>query len=58
MIAYLDVEQLEPGGYFGGILVVDEFGLPVEFRHTLPVRPTSCSARSTAMRSTATCAPW
>ena len=40
MIGYLDVELHEPLGYFGGILVADEFGLPVEFRHTLPVRPT------------------
>ena len=40
MIGYLDVELHEPLGYLGGILVADEFGLPVEFRHTLPVRPT------------------
>jgi hypothetical protein len=40
VIAYLDVELHEPIGYLGGILVADEYGLPVEFRHTLPVRPT------------------
>jgi hypothetical protein len=40
VIGYLDVELHEPLGYLGGILVADEFGLPVEFRHTLPVRPT------------------
>lgn len=41
MIAYLDVQNLEPGGYLGGILVVDEFGLPVEFRHTVALRPSA-----------------
>lgn len=40
MIGYLAVEAFEPLGYVGGVLVVDRFGLPVEFRHTLPVRPT------------------
>ena len=40
MIGYLAVELHEPLGYVGGALVVDEFGLPLEFRHTLPVRPT------------------
>ena len=39
MIAYLDVQRLDPAGYLGGILVVDEFGLPLEFRHTLALRP-------------------
>jgi hypothetical protein len=40
MIGYLAVETREPLGYFGGILITDRFGLPVEFRHTLAVRPT------------------
>ena len=40
MIGYLDVLLQEPLGYVGGVLVTDEYGLPVEFRHTLPVRPT------------------
>jgi hypothetical protein len=40
VIAYLDVQQLGSAGYLGGILVVDEFGLPVEFRHTLALQPT------------------
>ena len=40
MIGYLVVESAEPLGYLGGVLVADEFGLPAEFRHTLPVRPT------------------
>jgi hypothetical protein len=40
VIAYLDVLKLDPAGYLGGILVVDEFGLPLEFRHTLALRPT------------------
>ena len=40
MIGYLAVTAQEPLGYLGGVLVADEFGLPVEFRHTLPVRPT------------------
>jgi hypothetical protein len=40
VIAYLVVDLYEPQGYLGGLLVADEFGLPVEFRHTLPVRPT------------------
>ena len=40
MIGYLAVELHEPLGYVGGALVVDEYGLPLEFRHTLPVRPT------------------
>ena len=39
MIAYLDVLRLDPAGYLGGILVVDEFGLPLEFRHTVALRP-------------------
>ena len=58
VIGYLDVQRLEPLGYLGGVLVADEFGLPLEFRHTLRAAPDrSCSARSTATRSTATCAP-
>ncbi len=40
MIGYLAVDRHGPVGYVGGRLVVDEVGLPVEFRHTLPVRPT------------------
>ncbi len=40
MIGYLAVELHEPLGYVGGALVVDRYGLPLEFRHTLPVRPT------------------
>lgn len=40
MIGYLDVLLVQPLGYVGGILVADEYGLPVEFRHTLPVQPT------------------
>ena len=40
MIGYLDVQQLGPAGYLGGLLVVDDFGLPVEFRHTLALQPT------------------
>jgi hypothetical protein len=40
MIGYLVVDLFEPVGYLGGVLVADEYGLPVEFRHTLPVRPT------------------
>lgn len=40
MIGYLAVTSQEPLGYLGGVLVADEYGLPVEFRHTLPVRPT------------------
>lgn len=44
MIAYLDVLRLDPAGYLGGILVVDEFGLPLEFRHTVAMRPTRLQA--------------
>jgi len=40
VIGYLAVTAQEPLGYLGGVLVADEYGLPVEFRHTLPVRPT------------------
>jgi hypothetical protein len=40
MIGYLDVQQLDPAGYLGGLLVVDDFGLPVEFRHSVALRPT------------------
>jgi hypothetical protein len=40
VIGYLDVQQVEPAGYLGGVLVVDEFGLPVEFRHSVALRPT------------------
>jgi hypothetical protein len=40
VIGYLAVTGGEPLGYLGGVLVADEYGLPVEFRHTLPVRPT------------------
>jgi hypothetical protein len=40
VIGYLDVLLQEPLGYVGGVLIADEYGLPVEFRHTLPVRPT------------------
>ena len=40
MIGYLAVTSQEPLFYLGGVLVADEYGLPVEFRHTLPVRPT------------------
>jgi hypothetical protein len=39
VIAYLDVLRLDPAGYLGGVLVVDEFGLPLEFRHTVALRP-------------------
>jgi hypothetical protein len=39
VIGYLDVQRLDPAGYLGGVLVVDEFGLPLEFRHTLALRP-------------------
>jgi hypothetical protein len=40
VIGYLAVALHEPAGYVGGVLVTDDFGLPLEFRHTLPVRPT------------------
>jgi hypothetical protein len=40
VIGYLAVTTQEPLFYVGGVLVADEYGLPVEFRHTLPVRPT------------------
>ena len=40
VIGYLAVTAQEPLFYLGGVLVADEYGLPVEFRHTLPVRPT------------------
>ena len=40
MIGYLEVVLAEPLGYVGGVLVADAFGLPLEFRHTMPVRPT------------------
>jgi hypothetical protein len=40
MIGYLDVQAFDAAGYLGGVLVVDEFGLPVEFRHSIALRPT------------------
>ncbi len=40
MLGYLAVDLHEPFGHVGGVLVVDGHGLPLEFRHTLPVRPT------------------
>ena len=40
MIGYLDVVQFDSSNYLGGLLVVDEFGLPIEFRHSLALRPT------------------
>jgi len=40
VIGYLDVQQFGPAGYLGGLLVVDDFGLPAEFRHTLALQPT------------------
>ena len=40
VIGYPAVTTQEPLFYVGGVLVADEYGLPVEFRHTLPVRPT------------------
>jgi hypothetical protein len=40
VIGYLDVQAFEPSGFLGGVLVVDEFGLPIEFRHSLALRPT------------------
>jgi hypothetical protein len=40
VIGYLAVILQEPTGYLGGVLVADDFGLPLEFRHTMPVRPT------------------
>lgn len=40
MIGYLDVQAFDASGYIGGLLVVDEFGLPVEFRHSIALRPT------------------
>jgi len=39
-IGYLVVDLVEGAGYVGGVLVTDGHGLPLEFRHTLPVRPT------------------
>ena len=39
MLGYLAIDQLGDA-YVGGVLVVDDLGLPIEFRHTLPVRPT------------------
>lgn len=39
MLGYLAVDQVGDA-YVGGVLVVDDLGLPLEFRHTLPVRPT------------------
>jgi hypothetical protein len=40
VIGYLDVQAFDASGYIGGLLVVDEFGLPVEFRHSIALRPT------------------
>ena len=51
MIAYLDVQNLEPGGYLGGLLVVDEFGLPVEFRHTRRAAPERAAAHALRRRA-------
>ena len=39
MIGYLSVEEIG-GKHVGGILVVEERGIPLEFKYTRPVQPT------------------
>lgn len=41
LIAYFSVHNTnDDAGYIGGMLVIDDSGVPQEFRCTLPVRPT------------------
>ena len=41
LIAYFSVHNTnDAAGYIGGILVIDDSGVPQEFRCTIPVRPT------------------
>jgi hypothetical protein len=37
---YLVVRVGEDGSYVGGLMVTDEYGLPLDFRYTDPIRPT------------------
>ncbi len=39
MIGYLSVDEID-GKHVGGIIVVDERGIPLEFKYTKPVQPT------------------
>lgn len=39
MIGYLSVQNLE-NKHLGGILIINEFGIPVEFKYSEPVSPT------------------
>jgi hypothetical protein len=39
-IGYLGTKSIKDSRWLGGLLVVDELGLPVEFKHTEPCTPT------------------
>ncbi|MFP5503844.1 MAG: hypothetical protein ACLGIN_15240 [Candidatus Sericytochromatia bacterium] len=38
-LAYMKIVTLSPGAFAGGLMIVDERGLPVDFRYTDPVQP-------------------
>lgn len=38
-LGYLKVVSLSPGTFAGGLMVVDDRGLPIDFRYTDPVTP-------------------
>lgn len=40
LIGFLGRHLTEEGDYLGGLLVTNETGVPKEFRHTQPIRPT------------------
>lgn len=40
ILGFLAIRQREPHGFFGGYLLVNERGRPVEFHCSLPVQPT------------------
>ncbi|MGQ9855464.1 MAG: hypothetical protein ACUVQF_01890 [Fervidobacterium sp.] len=39
MIGYLSVKNID-GKYLGGILIVNDYGIPVEFKYSEPIAPT------------------
>ncbi|MCB1217332.1 hypothetical protein KDL44_08055 [bacterium] len=44
IISYLDIAHLRADSYAGGLLSVNELGIPVEFIHSEQIRPTDLQA--------------
>lgn len=38
-IGYIDIYKTKQGEYLGGVLITDNLGIPIEFRHTETVSP-------------------